>query len=199
VARGSARIAGLVLAAGRASRFGSPKALALLDGKPLLEQILDVVAAAGLEPVIVVLGDAQAEVESAIRWRAERRVRNPEPGRGLASSVRIGLDALAGLEAPPDAVAILLGDQPRVRVDVIAALVARRDSTDRPIIAPRYAGGGGPNPLIVDRSAFALAADLEGDRGLGPLLAARPELVEFVDVPGSNPDVDTPADLASLV
>ena len=187
-----------MLAAGAATRFGSPKSLARLDGKPLLAHVLDAAAAAGLVPTVVVLGDAADAVEPAIRWRAELRVRNPDPGRGLASSLRIGLEALWALEPSVAGAVILLGDQPWVRPDVIAALLACRASSDRPIVAPRYADGGGPNPALVERSAFALAADLEGDRGLGPLIARRPELVTFVDVAGTNPDVDTPADLARL-
>jgi molybdenum cofactor cytidylyltransferase len=197
--RPPARIAGLILAAGAATRFGSPKALAVLEGRPLLQHVLDAAAATVLEPVVVVLGRAWAEIEAGIRWRRENRVRNPDPGLGLASSLRIGLVTVAGLRPPVDAVVILLGDQPRVRPDVIAALLGRGVSSDRPIVVPRYAGGGGPNPAVVLRSAFDLAAELDGDHGLGPLIAARPDLVAVVDVPGTNPDVDTPADLTRLV
>ena len=68
--------------------------------------------------------------------------------------------------------------------------------TDRPFVRPRYAADGAPNPVLVRRDAWALAAGLDGDRGLGPLLAGRPDLVHAVPVDGANPDVDTPADLA---
>jgi molybdenum cofactor cytidylyltransferase len=193
------RVAGLVLAAGAATRFGSPKALARLDGRPMLEHVLDTAASARLDPVVVVLGDAQDQIEAAVAWRSELRVRNPHPGRGLASSLRLGLEAIATLRPPVAAAVILLGDQPRVRSEVVAALLERHAAGDRPIAAPRYAGGGGPNPVAIARSAFDIAARLEGDRGLGPLIAARPELVAIVDVPGTNPDVDTPADLDRLV
>ena len=189
------RVAGLVLAAGAATRFGAPKALALLGGRPMLELVLDAAAVAGLEPVVVVLGDARDRVEAAVNWHAELRVRNPDPARGLASSLRVGLDTVAGVRPPVDAVVILLGDQPRLRTDVIASLLDRHGTSDRPIVVPRYAGGGGANPVVLSRAAFDLAAGLDGDHGLGPLIAARRELVEIVDVAGTNPDVDTPADL----
>jgi CTP:molybdopterin cytidylyltransferase MocA len=52
--------------------------------------------------------------------------------------------------------------------------------------------------VLVRRSAWALAAGLDGDRGLGALLASRPDLVVSVEAPGDNPDIDTPADLAAL-
>jgi molybdenum cofactor cytidylyltransferase len=165
----------------------------------MLEHVLDAAAAARLEPVVVVLGEARDRIELAVGWRAELRIRNPDPARGLASSLRIGLEAITAARPPVDAVVILLGDQPRVGAAVIAALLQGRAASDRPIVVPRYADGGGANPVVLARAAFDLAAGLEGDHGLGPLIAARPELVEVVDVPGTNPDVDTPADLAGLI
>jgi molybdenum cofactor cytidylyltransferase len=191
------RVAGLVLAAGRSTRFGAPKALALLDGRPMLEHVLDVTRMAGLEPIVVVLGDDADALEGAITWKAERRVRNPDPGRGLSSSLLTGLHEL-DTDLAVEAVVVLLGDQPRADPAVIRALVEREATTDRPIVVPRYAEGGGPNPVLIARAGFGLAGEAHGDRGLGPVIDAHPELVEVVDVAGSNPDVDTLADLERL-
>jgi molybdenum cofactor cytidylyltransferase len=190
-------VGGLVLAAGASSRFGSPKALAELEGRPLLQHVLDAAAAARLQPVIVVLGESAPAIERRIRWRAERRIRNADPARGLSSSLRDGLADLAASAPRVDAV-ILLGDQPRTSPAVIRALVEAADRSDRPIVAPRYAAGGGSNPVFVRHDAFRLAREADEDRGLGPILTARPELVTWVDVEGSNPDVDTPSDLLGL-
>jgi molybdenum cofactor cytidylyltransferase len=191
------RVVGLVLAAGDATRFGSPKQLASLDGRPLLQHPLDALAAAGIDDVVVVLGSQAAAIEEAIAWRGERRRINERPQDGLASSLRVGLDA-AGEDPAVEAVLVVLGDQPGVRPDVILSLVEAADATSRHIVRPRYEGDGAPNPVLVRRAAWPLAAGLEGDRGLGTLLVARPELVHEVPVPGSIPDVDTPADLVAL-
>jgi len=188
--------AGLVLAAGAATRFGSTKSLAVLDCRPMLEHVLGVARAAGLAPIVVVLGAAADEIEAGIGWRTEQRVVNPEPERGLASSLRIGLAVVEDTAPGEDATMILLGDQPRTERAVIDRLIAAPATAFHPIVAPRYAGGGGPNPLLLHRSAYGLVRLAAGDRGLGPVLDAHPELVRFVDVPGTNPDVDTPADLA---
>ncbi len=198
----------LVLAAGAGSRFsaastqeGSPtKLLARLNGRPVLQHVLDRVAGSRPACTVVVLGEAAEAIGSTIRWRLERRVRNPHPEEGLSSSVRVGLQALDG---PSDsrirAALIVLGDQPRVRLAVMKRLLAAADEGLRtPFVAPRYAAGDGTNPLLIRREAWPLAGELTGDRGFGPLLSARPELVHFVDVPGANPDVDTPGDLADL-
>jgi CTP:molybdopterin cytidylyltransferase MocA len=187
-----ARTVAVILAAGAASRFGSAKVFALLGGRPLVDRVIDAATSAGLGEVVVVLGPASEEEASADLRRA-RIVRNDRPREGLSSSVRIGLAAL-GPEV--DAAIVLLGDQPLVSPSVIRALLEAQVPAGRSILVPRYAGGGGQNPTLVLRPGWSLAADLTGDRGFGPLIAAHPELVVEVAAEGSNPDVDTRADLA---
>jgi len=189
------RVVAVVPAAGASRRFGSPKLLALLADRPVLQHVLDAVAAAPVADIVVVLGDDAAAIETGIRWRAERRVVNPRPQDGLSSSLRVGLDAAA--EDPlAEAVIVVLGDQPSVRPAVIRAVITAAETAPEPIIRARYANDDAPNPVLIRRPAWALAAGLDGDRGLGPLLARRPELVGEVAVDGGNPDIDTPADLA---
>jgi CTP:molybdopterin cytidylyltransferase MocA/SAM-dependent methyltransferase len=189
-------IVGLVLAAGAGSRFGGAKLLAPVGGRPILQHVLDALAAAEVGEVVVVLGDDAAAVEAAIAWRDERRVINPEPERGLASSLQVGFEATS-----PDAAAVLvaLGDQPLVSAAVIRALIEAPNAPARPIAVPAYADEAGRNPVLLRHEAFALIAEATGDRGLGPLLAAHPELVAEIPVTGSNPDVDTRADLVRAI
>ena len=188
-----AKIGAIVLAAGAGSRFGGAKLEARLDGKPVLQHVLDTLAEAGIDdPVVVTPGSLTAEIE----WGAARPVTNPDPGRGLASSLQVGWGAAMGGSEPPDAAIVALGDQPLVRPDVVAALVAAPLDATRPIVAPRYAGSSARNPVRLERDAAPLVDEAAGDRGLGPILDDRPDLVRWLDVDGDNPDVDTPADLA---
>ncbi len=191
------RIVGVVLAAGSGSRFGSAKQLAPLHGRPLLQHPLDALTAAGVDDVVVVLGDDFRAIEAAITWHGQRRRLNQRPQDGLASSLRIGLDAAAE-DSSVEAVLVVLGDQPSLRPDVIRSVLDAAAETDRPIVRVRWTSDDAPNPVLVRRAAWALAAGLAGDRGLGPLLAERPELVAEVPAEGGLPDVDTPADLALL-
>ena len=189
------RAAAIVLAAGAASRFGGGKVLARLDDRPLLQHVLDAVAMASLREVVVVVSPDAAAMEEAIAWRAERRVVNPHPERGLASSLQVGLAAVSD-EA--GAAVILLADQPRVRSIVIRRLVDAWRAGAGPIVAPRYSRDAAPNPVLIDRTAWPLAYALQGDRGLGPVLREQEVLVHWLPVAGDNPDVDTPADLERL-
>lgn len=189
------RTAAIVLAAGASSRFGSPKTLARLWGRPLLQHVLDAVAATGVGEVIVVLGRDGDQIERSLQWRSERRVRNQNPEAGLSSSLRAGLDSVGPAS---EAALILLGDQPLVRVDVIERLLAATVAPGRSIVRPRYRDGGGQNPLLIHRSAWSLVREARSDRGLGPVVTNHPDLIAEVDVEGSNPDIDTPDDLAAI-
>ena len=190
------RAAAVVLAAGAATRFGGGKLIALLDGHPIVIHIIDAAREAGLAPIIVVVPPGGGL--DGIDMGPVRSVVNPNPAEGLSSSVRLGLRALQD-DADVDAAVILPGDQPRVRPAVIRALIAAAADPPRtPFVVPRYAGDGAPNPILARRSIWRLADELAGDRGFGPLLAAHDELVRYVPVEGSNPDVDTLADLRRL-
>ena len=160
----------------------------------MLQHVLDAVAAAELEPVVVVLGADADLIERTIAWRRERRLVNPDPDRGLSSSLSIGLKELA----EQDRVLVLLGDQPFVAASNLRSISAAAGDQDRPIVAPRYADGKPGNPVLLQREAFPLAERLEGDRGMSQLFGSEPDLVRFVDVAGANPDIDTRADLDSV-
>jgi CTP:molybdopterin cytidylyltransferase MocA len=187
------RTAGLILAAGSGTRFGGGKMLAHVNGRPMLQHVLDLVAAAELDPVVVVIGEDANEIEEAIHWRRGKRIRNPDPGRGMSSSVALGLARFGG---GVTRVLVLLGDQPFLRLDQLLAVVRAGDATDRPIVVPRYSDGNPGNPVLLKRTAWPLVQQLTGDRGMSQLFGADPDLVAHVDVSGANPDIDTQEDLS---
>ena len=183
--------AGLVLAAGLGTRFGGRKLLTPIDGKPMLQHVLDLAAEAALDPVVVVLGTDAEELVAACTWRNEIIALNSRPDEGLATSVRLGLAALAGTTA--QRTAVLLGDQPFLTREQLTAVAA----VSAPIVVPRF-DGTPANPVVLDRSVWARASSLEGDRGFSQLFAAETALVTYVDVSGDNPDIDSVADLSRL-
>jgi molybdenum cofactor cytidylyltransferase len=189
------RVQPIVLAAGAATRFGGRKLEARVDGKPVLQHVLDALAGAGFDdPVVVVPPHAPRGID----WRHAKRVVNPAPGRGLASSLKLGWARATTSEPPPDAVLVVLGDQPLLHPDAVRALAAAPLDPKRPIVATRYADTDAHNPVRVELSAGQLIDDASGDRGLGPILERNPELVRWLQVVGDYPDVDTSADLARV-
>ena len=193
----------IVLAAGRSSRFGSDKLLAPLRGRAVLAHVLDTAAASArdgiLRAVFLVVRDpggpeARLGHESgAIVVVAERA------GDGFALSLRAGLERVAATAPANGAAAlVLLGDQPAIRRDVIAEVVRRWRATGADAVRPRYADRPlePGHPVLLDRRLWPKVTTLEGDAGPGKLLHST--AIELVDVPGHNPDIDTPADLAAF-
>ena len=198
-AAGHLRLGAVILAAGAGSRFGGRKMGAELGGRPLLQHVLDVVADVPLVRVVVVLAPDSAGLERIV-WRDAMRIVNPDPALGLSNSLRLGLDSCAAGD-DLDGLYILLGDQP---LTAVSTLLALSDAASEALVAgaravvPDYADGGGANPVLLLRAGFPLASRLIGDRGLGSVLAERPDLLQRVRISGSNPDVDTVADLRAL-
>jgi molybdenum cofactor cytidylyltransferase len=194
----------VVLAAGAGARFSSQpgaKLLADLDGRPILEHVLETVRSVRPVTTVVVLGHGVTDIRSSVPWRDEIRVVNPTPERGLASSLQMGVRALSELTAPIDGTFIVLGDQPRLRGSVMQALVdaAAADRAQHPLVVPRYRDQPGPrNPVLLLRDAWGWVDELDGDRGLSSLVDTRHEQVLEVPVEGDMPDIDSPADLAHL-
>lgn len=196
-----ARIGGLVLAAGLGRRFGGAKLLATFRGRALVSHVLEAAAAARdrgfLASVHAVVAEGDRAIESLAASAGAAVVTNPEPGRGLSNSLKLGLAAL-----PPDldAVLVLLGDQPLVRPEVMEALVSTWRQGGLGVVRPRYASAPDApgHPVLIARRVWPLAAGLEGDAGFGSLFAPDAPDVMVLDVPGDNPDVNTPADLLAL-
>jgi CTP:molybdopterin cytidylyltransferase MocA len=192
--RWPARVAGLILAAGEGRRFGGPKQLAELRGRPLLEHpVRAMLGVPALRPVVVVLGAAAAEVRAGVDLRDVEVVVCPDWAEGQAASVRSGVRAL-GDEA--DAALVTLGDQPFITPQVIAAVLDRADG-DHDAVRATYDGRPG-HPVLLARALLDRVDELRGDVGFRDLLAgARVRSVECGHL-GDPTDVDTRAALEAL-
>lgn len=182
----------MILAAGASRRLGRPKQLVMLDGKPLLQHVIDAVQDVRFGELIVVLGHAADEVAAAMRFSGGTAiVVNPDFASGQSSSLRVGLEELA-----PDAerAVILLGDQPRIEPDVIRAVA----DGPGPIRRAVYRGVPG-HPVAFDRAVWPELMGIDGDRGARAVLDAAGDRVQRVDIDADVPtDVDTDADLVRL-
>ena len=191
------RVAALVLAAGASTRMGRPKQLLDWDGRPLVHIAAEVALAARLDPLLVVVGGAQAQVAEALDGLPLRIIANPEYAAGQSTSLRAGIAAL-GQDA--DAVVVLLGDQPFVTAAIVQQLVAEWHASAAMIVAPTYAGQRG-NPVLFARAIFPELLAVQGDQGARAVLAAdraRLRLVAFDD-PRPLADIDTPEDYERLL
>ena len=127
-------------------------------------------------------------------------VEAPDAAQGIGRTLRAGFAALERSVPPgPAAAIVVLADQPDTDPAVIATLVARWRATGAGAVRPRYSEEPHVpgHPVLLDRLAWPLVRQLEGDEGLGALLRGGTVAVELVPVDGRNPDIDTRADLAA--
>ena len=157
-------VGGIILAAGEGRRFGGPKQLALLDGRPLIEHALRaMLAVPAIDPVVLVLG-AHAD-----RIRAEADLRGADVvvcdnwADGQSASLQAGVAALGDVEAA----VITLADQPFISPEVIAGVLDQRGRH----LAVRATYDNRPgHPVLLERRLLDHVSELDGDIGARKLL-----------------------------
>jgi molybdenum cofactor cytidylyltransferase len=200
-------VTAVVLAAGRARRFGGTKLLAELDGRPLLTHVLDAVASADVRDAVVVVSsrsderDTDGGVRALLAARAGAPqlsiVDNPDSAQGMSTSLRVGLEAAVQLDERAGRIAVvLLADQPGVDPGVVRGVVRACSAAQRPARAV-YRDGSGPPVALPLALVPSLMPLLTGDRGLRDLLEELDVIGVVVETPMPR-DVDRPEDLEAL-
>ncbi|MCC7010734.1 MAG: nucleotidyltransferase family protein [Acidobacteria bacterium] len=183
----------VVPAAGRSSRFGGPKLLADVQGRPLIRRTLEALAAGGIDDVVVVIGpEAPRELVGLLDDSRVTTVVNPEPDRGMFSSIHAGLIAAAG-----SPVLVLPADMPFVQPATVRAVVDACRATGR-VVVPAVGPKRG-HPVALPRvvcDAIAAKGDPRGTLKDAFQAAAGGPPVELpVEDAGVLHDVDVPGDL----
>ncbi|MEP4889631.1 MAG: nucleotidyltransferase family protein [Aliiglaciecola sp.] len=193
------KLVSLILAAGEASRFGSIKQLALTQGQPMLNRVIEQHRGAGLEKVVVVLGanaelikqqiDPSVDVVTAQNWRL-----------GMGESIRAGVDFILH-QRYPDAshIMIALADQIAVESLQIATLYKHIIHNLESIIASEYAGNVGV-PACFPKRIFSDLLNLNSSnsdlqKGAKSILRANQQNLIKVKVPEAQFDIDTIEDM----
>lgn len=187
--------AAIVLAAGRSQRYGrANKLLEATSEGPLIAHVLDVLAAAPVHPIVLVVGADRCRVARIARRRVAhagrlRIVPNAAYRDGMASSLRTGLSAL-----PPycSGALVCLADTPGLDTSLIRRLlIRRRPGVD--VIRPRHDGVPG-HPVYLSPRLIAALDDLSGDQGAQPIIrqVSAHRRCEFDAGAGAVRDIDTP-------
>jgi molybdenum cofactor cytidylyltransferase len=207
-------IPAIVLAAGASSRMGRTKALLPLPGgDTFLARIVATLRAAGVEEIVVVVGEDGASIRAAQAGAARppcRFVHNHDPSRGQLSSLQLGLDVVAGCRgargAGPGGDDVIAGvivttvDLPLVSAETVRRVIGAWRASRAPIVRPARDGRHG-HPVIFDAAVFD---ELQrADLAVGARAVLRAHLADIIDVPvddaGAFEDIDTPADYERLV
>jgi CTP:molybdopterin cytidylyltransferase MocA len=190
----------VILAAGAGLRLGGvAKALLRRGSATFLEHILATARSVGIGDAIVVVGAPHADAVAAhARELGARVVVNPDPGRGMASSVAIGFAELASAAAPErgatiDAAWLWPVDHPDVTADTLRALATALQLHE--VAQPRLDGRGGHPPLVARAIWARLASCGAAPDGARGVIRTADTIAVEVDDLGVVRDIDTPADL----
>ena len=185
-------VAGVLLAAGTSSRMGRNKLLVELGGKSVLRRAVETAAAAGLEPILVVLGHEPERARAELAGLDCATVLNADYARGINTSLRAGIAAV-----PESAVAavVMLADMPFVSAAMIRELVERWRAVDAPLAVSIYGEVLAP-PMLYARSLFPELRALDGE-GCGKRVVKRHRdaALEVAWPASALTDLDLPEDV----
>ena len=188
----AAGVTGLVLAAGRARRFGANKMLARLPQGEVIGVRAARCIAGAVDALTVVIRAGDEATQSAFSAAGFGVIECPDADRGMAHSLRCGVlhskDAAGWLVA--------LGDMPYLDSKTAATLVRCFKEKDG-IVVPRCDGQAG-HPVVFPARFYSDLLALSGDIGARAIIEAHPTEVAWVDTQdrGVLRDIDAPEDLA---
>jgi molybdenum cofactor cytidylyltransferase len=193
-----AAIAGLILAGGASRRMGTPKALLTIQGQTFLDRLIGLFAPI-CDSVMVVLGH---DFESV--WGRSPTCQdgltftiNPDPERGMLSSLQCGLN-----ELPANAAGVIFTpvDYPSFQSATLSRIAAAFRGRASDVVIPVYRGRNG-HPVCVSRRIVQELLALPATAQARDVIRQHRERTCFVDVedPGVVVDIDTPDDYARLL
>ena len=194
-------IPGIVLAGGKSSRMGRPKALLSIGspGDTFFDRVTRTLLEAGVEEVVVVVGADAPAIRAGARPRpGVRIVDNPDYEHGQLTSLLAGLRAINASSAT--AVLVTLIDVPLVSAATVRTLIAVRHERAAPVVRPVSKGRHG-HPVIFGRELFDELQRADPARGAKPVVRAHAaDMVEVpIDDEGAFIDIDTREDYERFV
>ena len=188
----------VILAAGASSRLGEPKQKIIFKGKSLLQRAVETALNSACRPVIVILGAYDHEIKPDIENEDVIVYHNPVWEEGMASSIRLGIEALQKTEQPVSGVILLVCDQPFVDASLLNDMINKKAITGKGIIACAYDNTLGV-PALFDKKFFPELLSLEGQEGAKKIIMNHRESVAEMPFPSGSFDIDTIDDYKALM
>ena len=193
-------LAGVVLAAGRSARMGSPKALLDFLGLPFVVRIMEALEALEVKARVVVLGPDAPRIQPVLAGHDCMIVENPEPETGPIASLRAALRALQPLQ--PSAVLVWPVDLPHVRVTTVQRILEAHRRTGARTVVPTFGERRG-HPVVWGSALFDELLEDPDATQEGARAVQHKHQGEVVSVPVDDPavidQVNTPEDYERLV
>ena len=182
----------VILAAGASSRFGAAKQLVVIEGRPLINHVVQELRSAGFRSLCVVTGAKHEDIVSVLPEDITV-VFNPEWKQGMGKSITCGVNYIAQKFPSCDGVLIVLSDQPGITQQHFQALTQLVAGSVL-VGATEYKDAPGA-PAAFSRLVFPQLIALRGDRGARQLMRKLGSKVKLVSPNTTNTrldDIDTP-------
>ncbi|MEI6048329.1 MAG: nucleotidyltransferase family protein [Bacteroidota bacterium] len=179
----------IILAAGESKRMGFPKMLLTMNGKTMLENVIDNVSASDIENILIVLGSDRDLLIDLVDKSPVNSCYNDNYKEGMLSSVKCGFINLpSGFEAA----LVFQGDQPLITFDSINKVIKAYRTSGKGMVVPVFNKKRG-HPLLIDRKYYDEIEKLDDNEGLRSLTCQFSDDVMEVetDEPGILRDFDT--------
>lgn len=190
------KIAGIILAAGGATRYGKPKSLLSWRGESLIRHVAKTALAARLDPLIIVLGATIPEIKHVLDDLPVQFVENRDWETGQSSSLRIGIQKVN--EFSCGGAIIMQADQPRVPVELLEGEIQLHAKKIPSIVIP-WIEDHPSSPVLFDKKYFGELLKLEGDQGGRALFSKFPVKWLEWEKPSDLIDIDTPEEYQRLL
>lgn len=194
------RIALVILAAGKSTRFPGNKLLAKVNDESMIEKIVKTSIKSKVDEIIVVTGHEADKIEKTLYRIRDDRIKlvyNVDYEKGQSSSVKKGLSEVIDRV---DAVIIHPADVPFITPEDIDNLVNVYEITSASIIVASHKGRHG-HPILFSNKLFNEIMNItEEKKGLKELTDKyREEIIEVESSQYTVTDVDTVEDLEKLL
>lgn len=185
-----AKVACVVLAAGKSARFAGIKQLATLEGKPLLQRALESANNSISDYVLLIVGAHSDEILGRIATGRAQPILNRDYARGLSTSVKC---AISNIPQDAEGALFMVADQPYLHSRQLDDLIrAFRQDESSDVFALAYEGEA-RNPVLLRKSLFSEATKLEGDVGAREIVRSYTKKIHLVEAndPKVFFDIDT--------
>ena len=190
-------VGAVILAAGKSERMGQNKQLLKLNGKTIIEDILDALSTAAINVQVVVLGGELEQIMKVLKPRLSKIkiALNVTPELGMVSSFQTGLIVLSNFEA----VFLVLGDQPILDPAFLQTMVSKMESDPEALIVSPVNDGKKGHPLLFRRQLFGEIMSLQEGQTIRDVVHAHADKLILVEAPEwTTMDIDTPEDYERL-